>query len=81
VIALTETERLILQKYARKQEGFHSKMGPGWFRWGVERAPGHDPWELDAFRPLVERGLLDFQEDWKHYYVKLTDAAWKALAA
>jgi hypothetical protein len=30
---------------------------------------------------LVERGLLDFQEDWKHYYVKLTDAAWKALAA
>lgn len=78
--ALTAEERAILQKYARRAEGFHAKPGPGWQIWGLERAPGHDPWEYGAFRPLVEKGLFDHTDDWKHDYVRLTDAGWAALA-
>jgi hypothetical protein len=62
-------------------DGLSDHARPPFNNGEVAVAMAHQDAELDAFRPLVERGLLDFQEDWKHYYVKLTDAAWKALAA
>jgi hypothetical protein len=77
---LSDMERKLLQHVARDTES--REHGGGWVIYGTPCPPPdfEAAWEWDDYRPLVARGLLDRCEDWKHVYVRLTDAGWKALS-
>jgi hypothetical protein len=49
----------------------------GWCRWGI---PEGNPWEWDAYKPLVVYGLIERRETWKDVLLRPTDAAWSFLA-
>jgi hypothetical protein len=77
-MTITEAERLILHYVARETENRADAS-----RWVVYAIP-HDRdvgprWAWDDYRPLVDAGLLERRESWKHVYVRLTDAGWKTL--
>jgi hypothetical protein len=77
---MTDTERRILQYVARTSESKPYAPG-GWVVYAVPvRTDGSQAWEWDAYKPLVERGLLNRGEDWKNIYLRLTDAGWRALS-
>jgi hypothetical protein len=78
-MTITEIERLILHRVARETED-----GADAARWVIYSVPwdgSASRWQWDDYLPLVEAGLLERRESWKHVYVRLTDAGWKALMA
>lgn len=78
---LTTNERLILQAVARKTENpKHSGERAGWTVYGIPQDDDGGRWEWNDYRPLVERGLVEREEDWKHVYLRMTPAGWEALS-
>lgn len=75
---LDPTGRLIMRHLARE----HERKGNEWIRYGVPWSDFGPEWEpFGAFRPLVEKGLLEAREDWKDVHVRITDAGWAALSS
>jgi hypothetical protein len=77
---MSPVERLIMQHLARQWE----RKGVEWVAYGVPTTSVDgqlvQPWSWHDYKPLVARGLLERQEDWKNVYLRITNAGWRALS-
>lgn len=75
-ITITAPQRLLLQAVARRSMEGGGKR-PGWCVVFREVPPR---WSWDDWKAVRRLGLVDYFEEWKHDFARLTDAGYAVLS-